>query len=147
MATPEDLEARLSAVEREVARLRDEVAGSATDSSAARVLAAGADRDVSEVRAELRAHTSALNALRESQLHLERTVDAGFAQVDARFAQVDTRFAQVDTRFAQVDARFDQVQAGFSQVDANFAQVETRFAQVGAGLAEIVELVRGLERP
>jgi hypothetical protein len=31
------------------------------------VLAAGADRDVSEVRAELRAHTGVLNALRDTQ--------------------------------------------------------------------------------
>jgi hypothetical protein len=32
------------------------------------VLASGADHDVTEVRAELRAHTQALNALRETQL-------------------------------------------------------------------------------
>jgi hypothetical protein len=37
------------------------------DAVAARVLAAGADRDISEVRTELRAPTAALNALREIQ--------------------------------------------------------------------------------
>ena len=132
MAIPEDLEARLSAVEHEVARLRDEVAGSATDSGAARVLAAGADRDVSEVRAELRAHTSALNALRQSQLDLERKVDTGFGQVDARLDQMDARFEQVDARF--------------DQVDANFARVQEQFARVGAGLAQIVTLIESLDR-
>ena len=65
---PDDIESRLSAVEREVAQLRSQVAITASDAAAARVLAAGADRDVSEVRAELRAHTQALNALRETQL-------------------------------------------------------------------------------
>ena len=47
--------------EREVARLREQVALTASDAAAARVLAAGADHDVAEVRAELRAHTQALN--------------------------------------------------------------------------------------
>ncbi len=39
-----------------------------------RVLAAGADRDVSEIRAELRAHTQGLNALRETQLEQGREI-------------------------------------------------------------------------
>ncbi len=63
-ARDDDLEARLTSLEREVARLREQVALTSTDAAAARVLAAGADRDVSEVRAELRAHTQSLNALR-----------------------------------------------------------------------------------
>ena len=54
----DDLERRMSAVERDVAD--------------ARVLAAGADRDVSEVRAELRAHIALLNALRETQIEHDR---------------------------------------------------------------------------
>lgn len=37
------------------------------------MLAAGADRDVSEVRAELRAHTQGRNALRKTQLELRET--------------------------------------------------------------------------
>ena len=40
----------------------------------ARVLAAVADRDVSEIRAELRAHTQGLNALRETQLEQGREI-------------------------------------------------------------------------
>jgi chromosome segregation ATPase len=57
---PDDVERRLNAVESEVAQLREQVAEASTDASAARVLAAGADRDVSEVRAELGAHTPVL---------------------------------------------------------------------------------------
>lgn len=70
-----DMEARLTLLEREVAQLRaqlttvrSDVTTARTDSGAARVLSAGADHDVTEVRAELRAHTQALNALRETQL-------------------------------------------------------------------------------
>lgn len=104
MATPDDIESRLSAVERELAELRAQPRMGSTDASAARTLAAGADRDVSEVRAELRAHTSALNALRETQLgmdgrlsgvegrlgSLERTTTDGFATVGAGMAQIVT---------------------------------------------------------
>ena len=69
----DDLESRVTSLEHEVVRLREQVAITSSDAAAARVLAAGADRDVSEVRAELRAHTQGLNALRETQLELRET--------------------------------------------------------------------------
>ncbi|MGH3698541.1 MAG: hypothetical protein ACRDQY_03540, partial [Pseudonocardiaceae bacterium] len=68
---------------------------SSSDAAAARVLAAGADHDVSEVRAELRAHTKALNALRETQLeqgaaitNLDQKLSAGFATLNTGMAQI-----------------------------------------------------------
>lgn len=70
-----DIENRVSILEHEVAQLREQAALSSSDATAARVLAAGADRDVSEVRSELRAHTRALNALRETQLEQGRMLD------------------------------------------------------------------------
>jgi hypothetical protein len=69
----DDFETRLASVERDVARLREQSALTSSDAAAARALAAGADHDVSEVRAELRAHTRSLNALRETQLELRHT--------------------------------------------------------------------------
>jgi chromosome segregation ATPase len=63
-----DIETRVGILEREVAQLREQAALTSSDAAAARVLASGADHDVSEVRSELRAHTRALNALRETQL-------------------------------------------------------------------------------
>ncbi len=87
VANSPDLEARVAALE---ARL-EEVAA---DAVAARHLAAGADRDVSEVRAELRAHTSALNALRENQVEqgqaigdLQVKVNQGFAEMRGKLDQ------------------------------------------------------------
>lgn len=91
----DSVEVRLTVLEREVARLREQVALTGTDAAAARVLAGGADRDVSEVRAELRAHTQALNALRETQLdqgrqlvELDQRVVSGFATLGEGMAQI-----------------------------------------------------------
>lgn len=97
MATPEDIENRLAKVERDLVEVRRRAELATTDAAAARTLAAGADRDVSEVRAELRAHTMSLNALRETQVdfghrldRLERTVQEGFAMVNAGMTQIVT---------------------------------------------------------
>ena len=124
MATPEDIESRLSAVERGVAQLRAQQGLTASDAAAARVLAAGADHDVSEVRAELRAHTSALNALRETQLEQGRRLD-----------RMDGRFDRMDGRFDGLDGRLDALEA----------RMADGFATVGAGMTQIVTLLEGLD--
>lgn len=80
----EDLTRRVERLERLVTDLSER----ATDSAAARVLAAGADRDVSEVRAELRAHTGALNALRQDQVDLREEMRQGFATVNTSLGQI-----------------------------------------------------------
>lgn len=66
------------------------------------MLAARADRDVSEVRAELRAHTQGLNALRETQLEQGRAIaelsqDMGELRQEMRggFATMATGMAQI----------------------------------------------------
>jgi chromosome segregation ATPase len=104
----DDFEARLASLEREVSQLREQLALSSADSAAARVLAVGADHDVGEVRAELRAHTQALNAIRETQLEqgqqirelgwetrdLSREMRAGFATVSTGIAQITALLTQ-----------------------------------------------------
>jgi chromosome segregation ATPase len=81
MSSLEDLAQRVAAIEAELAVVRQEAA-------AARALAAGADRDVAEYRAELRAHTRTLGALRETQLehYAEHKTDA--AEIKAGIAQI-----------------------------------------------------------
>lgn len=96
-----DLERRVTNLEAEVTHLRDDVARSASDAAAACVLAAGADRDVSGVRAELRAHTSALNALRETQLEMQRSTTRQFGEL---VGEVNGRFERVDAGTAQTTA-------------------------------------------
>lgn len=118
MSTPADdaLERRVSSLEREVTGLRERVALSSSDAAASRVLAADADRDVSEVRAELRAHTSALNALRETQL------------------EQGVRLNGVEGRLDGVEGRLDSLET----------EVRTGFATMGAGMAEITGLLNQL---
>ncbi len=84
----DDLEPRVAALEDDVAELRERMDQSSADAAAARVLAAGADEDVSEVRSELRSHNRTLNALRQTQLDQGRRMDAGFARVDRQLAEV-----------------------------------------------------------
>jgi len=82
-----------------------------TDAAAARVLAAGADHDVSEVRAELRAHTQGLNALRETQLEqggemavLRRGLAEQGREMHEGFGEMRGDFATVTTGMAQITA-------------------------------------------
>lgn len=98
------IEARIAGLERSIAALRDEVAVARGDAAASRVLASGADRDVAEIRGELRAHVQLLNALRATQVEqghllqeqgaalerLEDRVDRGFATMQAGMAQIVT---------------------------------------------------------
>jgi uncharacterized coiled-coil protein SlyX len=81
MSSSDDLEQRVSALESEIALVRQEAA-------AARALAAGADRDVADYRAELRGHTRALTALRETQLEHYADHKADAAEVKAGLAQI-----------------------------------------------------------
>jgi len=91
----DDIETRVAILEREVVQLREQVAFCSSDAAGARVLAAGADRDVSEVRAELRAHTQALNALRETQLDQDRRITGLDRKVTEGFATLSTGMAQI----------------------------------------------------
>lgn len=104
----DDIETRLAIVERNVAQLREQLAITNSDAAAARMLAAGADHDVSEVRAELRAHTQALNALRETQLEQGRMIDEQGREMRAGFARQEGEmregFAKLATGMAQITA-------------------------------------------
>jgi chromosome segregation ATPase len=64
----DELESRFTKLEYEVSRLREDV-------TSARALAALADRDVAELRTEMRAHHKVLNALRETQLEQGQQID------------------------------------------------------------------------
>lgn len=105
VADSPDLTARVAALE---ARL-EEVAA---DVAAARHLAAGADHDVSEVRGELRAHTRALNALRETQLEQGQAI--GNLQ------------AQINQGFVEVRGKLDQTAAGMDQIVGLLNTLTTR---------------------
>ncbi len=120
---PDDVESRLSAVEREITQLRSQVTIIATDAAAARVLAAGADRDVSEVRAELRAHTQALNSLRETQLEQGRML-AEHGQVIAEHGRAIAEQARVITSLDQ------KMTDGFTTLHVGMQQIHTLLSRI-----------------
>jgi|SRR5882757_997246 len=85
MAQPDNLEARVTAPETEVQHLADRVRHSEQDAAAARVLAGGADRDVAEIRGEIRdfrqATTSSFNATREDLTDIRGEMQQGFIEM------------------------------------------------------------------
>jgi chromosome segregation ATPase len=107
----DDIETRGSILEREIVQLREQVALAVSDAGAARVLAGGADHDVSEVRAELRGHMRILNALRETQLELDRKVDG----VDLRVAGLEQKVTNLDQKMTQ---GFTMLSTGMAQITA-----------------------------
>jgi hypothetical protein len=125
MAQPPDLEARVAALEGQMQELAQRVRHSEQDAAAARVLAGGADRDVSELRGEIRdfreQNTRVLNALREDLTDLRSHVDEGFARVDQQFARIDQQFDRVAERFGQVDGGFAEMRA---KLDATAAGLQ-----------------------
>lgn len=102
----DDLEPRVEALEREVRELAGRVRESERDAAAARVLAGAADRDVGEIRGELRdfrhATTASFNALRQDFVDLREHVDG--------------RFKQVDQGFTEMRGKFDAAAAGQQQI-------------------------------
>ncbi len=130
----DDFETRLTVLEREVARLREqtvltssEATAARGDAAAARVLAAGADHDVSEVRAELRAHIQVLNALRDTQLEQAREMRQGFAEMRAEMRE----------DFAGTRAEMHE----------GFAEMREGFAKQAIGMAEITALLTKIAEP
>jgi hypothetical protein len=134
MTLPPDLEARVIALETQVRELDERVRHSQQDAVAARVLAGGADRDVSEMRAEIREfrdqNNRVLNAMREDLSDLRSHVDEGFGRIDERFARIDEQFARID--------------GGFAQVDSGFAAVRGRLDAAAAGQQQIVSMLTTL---
>lgn len=103
MSAPDaDHEARIRTLEQQVAELRTQIAQASGEAAAARVLAGGADRDVSEMKAQLRAHMQALNALRETQLEQDVRLSALELEMRSGFQEMRTGFATVHSGMAHI---------------------------------------------
>ncbi|MCE7009280.1 permease [Kibdelosporangium philippinense] len=116
MAQPDELEARVAALETQVRELADRVRLSEQDAAAARVLAGGADRDVAEIRGEIRdfrqATTSSFNAMREDVADLRTQVRDGFTEMRGKFDATAAGQQQIvnllNTIIGQGEQRDDQ---------------------------------------
>jgi hypothetical protein len=92
---------------------------------------AGADRDVSEVRAELRAHTRAISALRQTQVDVDRRLSSMERTTREGLAEVRT----------EMRAGFTEMRTGFAEVHDELGEMRAGFATVHAGMAQIVNLL------
>jgi chromosome segregation ATPase len=85
MAQPSDLEARVAALEARVGELAGEAQAAREDAAAARHLAAANDRDVAEVRSEIRdfrqSAVASFNAMRSDLTDLQTEMRTGFTEV------------------------------------------------------------------
>ena len=88
MSEPDDIPNRVTRLEREVPLAR-------SDAAKALILARGADRDVAEVRAELKAHTKVLNALGETQREHGQELREMRAEMREGFAKMGVGMAQI----------------------------------------------------
>lgn len=112
MTRPDDLAARVTALESEVRQLADRVRHVHQDALAARVLAGGADRDVSEIREEIRdfrkATTVSFDALREDLNDLHEETRLGFTEVRGRLDAAAAGHEQVVTLLNTLIARSER---------------------------------------
>ncbi len=155
MADPDDLDARLRNVEREVEGLKTENKELRRDVSAARVLAAGADQDVSNMHAAFRAQTMVLNAMRETQLEHGKRIggldqrmgglDQRMDGLDQRMGGLDQRMDGLDQRMDGLDQRMDGLDQRMDGLDQRMAGLEsemrTGFATMAAGMQQITTLL------
>jgi hypothetical protein len=112
MTQPPDLEARVAALEARVGDLDERVRRSEQDAAAARVLAGGADRDVADIRSEIRdfrAHnTRVLHAMRQDLNDLRTHVDDGFTEMRGRLDATAAGLQQIAGMLTTLIERDDQ---------------------------------------
>ncbi|WP_072480998.1 hypothetical protein [Amycolatopsis australiensis] len=102
MASLEDLEARVSALEAQARQARQ-------DATAARILAGAADRDVSEFKQGQNALIRSIGALRETQLEDHERLTDLEVKVDNLDAKVDSGFTKVNIGVEQISRLLQQV--------------------------------------
>ena len=142
MTDPGDVERRISALEAEVSRIQDELDRARQDAAAARVLATGADRDVSDVRSRLRAQRGLLQALRDTQVEHGDRLD----RLERRMAAVELRLGALEDRIAAMDGRLtgrlDELDDRLTgRIDSLETEMRAGFAKMSAGMAHIVTLL------
>lgn len=122
MASNDELDARLTAVERRIQAIRE-------DAAAARILAGGADRDVSAMHDTLRGHTAKL--------------DSHAAKLDSHTTKLDSHTAKLDMHKVLLESlRETQVEQG-----AELIEIRRVLTSVAVGQAEIVALLSRPEDP
>jgi hypothetical protein len=105
MGSMEELEGRVSALEVQMRTVRQ-------DAAAARVLAGGADRDVSALATKLDAQTRLMEALRATQVEDHEAI----AELRQGFAGLAGRLDGVEGRLGGVEGRLAGLEGGQAQI-------------------------------
>jgi hypothetical protein len=145
MAAPDDLEARVAALEARMGQVATEVQVAREDAAAARHLAATRDRDISDLAVKADANRSAVNALGEQTRERFDAVDHRFDAVDKR---IDALERKVDDGFRRMKDGFSRIDEEFRKVDNGFIEMRGKFDMTAAGLERIAALIeqRGDDR-
>jgi chromosome segregation ATPase len=138
---PSELEGRVAALETKVSELTEQVKVSRQDAAAARVLAGGADRDVEQIRGEIRdfrqAATSSLNALRETQREQGEVLHTHSELLRTHGELLRTHSEQLRTLDEKVDGLSDKF-------DRLTGEVRSKFDQLAGGQEQITGLLNTL---
>jgi hypothetical protein len=122
MAAPDDIEARVAALEARLGQVTADVQIAREDAAAARHLAAARDRDIADLAVKVDANRSAINALGEQTRERFDAVDRRFEvlerKVDDGFRRIDEEFRKVDAGFIEMRGKFDMAAAGQQQIVA-----------------------------
>lgn len=162
MADEEALESRVTALEGQVRDLSVRTNANSHDAAAARIHAGAADRDVSEIRAEIRDFRAEFGEFRAGVRQEFADVRAEFRQ---EFADVRTVFRQ---GFADVRSEFGDFRAattasfnaqrqdfvdlrnhvndGFARMDDGFTEIRGRLDGTAAGLQQIADTLQTMNR-
>jgi hypothetical protein len=122
MPAPDDIEARVAALEVRLGQVSADVRVAREDAASARHLAAARDRDNADLAVKVDANRSAINALGEQTRErfdaVDRRFDALERKVDDGFRRIDEEFRKVDNGFIEMRGKFDMTAAGQAQIVA-----------------------------
>jgi hypothetical protein len=112
MAAPDDIEARVAALEARIGQVAADAQVARQDAAAARHLAAARDRDIADLAVKVDANRSAINALGEQTRErfdaLERKVDDGFRKVDEGFIEMRGKFDMTAAGLERIATMIEQ---------------------------------------
>ena len=138
MPAPDDIEARVAALEVRLSQVSADVRVAREDAASARHLAAARDRDIADLAVKVDANREAINALGEQTRERFDAVDRRFDAVDRRFEAVDRRFDGLERK---VDDGFRRIDEEFRKVDNGFLEMRAKFDMTAAGLERIANLI------
>jgi hypothetical protein len=115
MAAPDNIEARVAALEARLGQVSADVQVARQDAAAARHLAAARDRDIADLAVKVDANRSAVNALGEQT---RERFDALERKMDDGFRRVDEEFRKVGNGFIEMRGKLDMTAAGQAQIVA-----------------------------